>query len=122
LPLFSVDGIDALMSEFAWKHPERRDLFLACRILAEGVDDGDWLQWASDTLTQDLELYEDPHQGAGFWIVENEVGLANEVGDKLWALVQDNPFEAAKRLNGPEARLLKQAAADLVNLMKRNGR
>ena len=108
------------MSEFAWKHPERRDLFLASRILAEGVDDGDWLQWASDTLIQDLELYED--QGAGFWMVESEVSLANEVGEKLWALVQDNPFEAAKRLTMPEVTPLRQAAAALVNLIKMNGR
>ena len=110
------------MSDFVWKHPERRDLFLACRILADGVDDGDWLQWASDTLIQDLELFDDPRQGTGFWIFENEASLANEVGEKLWTLVQDNPFEAAKRLTGLNMQPLRQTASDLVMLMRVNGR
>lgn len=110
------------MSEFVWKHPERRELFLASRILAEGLKDGDWLQWASDTLLHDLELYDDPRQGLGFWICENEASVANEVGEKLWALVQDNPSEAAEHLIKPSSDALRTAAAELVRRMKENGR
>jgi hypothetical protein len=71
---------------------------LGSRILADESSDGHWLQWASDTLIQDLEPYSDPWQGVGSWLIGEEVNTANELGEGLWALVKADPFSAAETL------------------------
>jgi hypothetical protein len=111
------------MGQYAWNQPERRDLYLASRILAEGQQDGDWVQWASDTLLQDLELYDDPDQGAGVWKHGDEVVLARELGEKLWQAVGSDPFSAAELLSGPDqSEQVRATAARLVQIMDANGR
>ncbi len=109
------------MPSYNWNQPERRDLYLAARILANREDDGDWRQWASDTLIQDLELYDDPRQGVGFWLATDEEELANELGERLWTVVQANPFNAADMLAETDP-ALRAVASKLVQQMESNGR
>lgn len=109
------------MPSYHWNHPERRDLYLAARILAGREEDGDWRQWAADTLIRDLELYDDPRQGTGSWLATDEEELANELGERLWSVVHADPFNAADLLaeNDP---VLSAAASKLVKRMEANGR
>ena len=110
------------MGTFAWNDPGRRELYLGSRILADRGSDGDWLQWGSETLLDTLELYSDPQQGVGSWKFENEASLAKELAERLWALVEENPYEAAERLAEEAAEPVRQAAADLAGRMLENGR
>jgi len=109
------------MGTYVWKWPERRDLYLASRILAGETADGHWVQWASDTLIQDLELYADPRQGVNAWLVGDEAKLADELGECLWGLVGDDPFSAAEKITADGAPL-RSVAARLVELIEANGR
>lgn len=109
------------MGSYNWNSTERRDLFLASRILAGEKEDGHWVQWASDTLIQDLELYSDPRQGVGSWLIGDEADAANELGECLWAIVGTDPFNAAERIAsaGPALRSL---ASRLIRKIEENGR
>ncbi|HEX8412877.1 MAG TPA: hypothetical protein VF637_03205, partial [Sphingomicrobium sp.] len=107
------------MEAYVWKWPERRDLYLAGRILSGRHGDGDWVQWASDTLIQDLELYHDPQQGAGSWLTTDEADIANELGKCLWRIVGADPFSAANRI-AAEGAALRPIASKLVERMKAN--
>ena len=109
------------METYVWKWPERRDLYLASRILAGENGDGDWVQWASDTLIQDLELCDDPRQGLGSWLAADEARIANELGDCLWRLVGADPFRAVEVIAADGA-TLRSIASTLVERMKANGR
>lgn len=109
------------MGTYVWKWPERRDLYLSSRILAGETADGHWVQWASDTLIQDLQLYDDPRQGLGAWLVDDEAKLANELGECLWRLVGDDPFSAAEKITADGA-LLRPLAARIAELIEKNGR
>ena len=110
------------MAEYVWSQPERRDLYLASLVLAEGPQDGDWLQWASDVLLDDLELHDDPRQGAGSWLFDDEVKLATELGDRLWTIVEADPFSAAETLTKNVSQPVREVAASLVARMRANGR
>jgi len=109
------------METYVWKWPERRDLYLASRILAGENSDGDWVQWASDTLIQDLELYDDPQQGEGSWLAADEAKAAKELGECLWRIVAADPYSAAHTI-AAEGAELRPIAARLVERMKANGR
>ena len=109
------------MTKYNWSHPERRDLFLAASVLASTQRDGDWLQWASDTLIQDLELYDDFAQGAGSWLTPDEEELAKELGEQLWGVVKSDPFSAAELLSEPGSSLA-VAARKLAERLLANGR
>ena len=108
------------MGAYIWKWLERRDLYLASRILAGETKDGHWLQWASDTLIQDLELYDDPRQGVGSWLVGEEAKLANDLGECLWNLVGADPFSAAEKI-ASEGAPLRSVASKLVEMIEANG-
>lgn len=112
---------DPAMENYVWKSPERRDLYLAARILSGENGDGDWVQWASDTLVQDLELYDDPRQGVGSWLGADEAEIANKLGECLWRVVGADPFSAANTIAGGGAEL-RSIASRLVERMKANGR
>lgn len=109
------------MSTHHWNQPERRDLYLAARILATREEDGDWRQWASETLIRDLELYDDPRQGAGSWLAHNEEDLVTELGERLWHVVQADPGNAADLLTEADP-ALSDVASRLVQRMEANGR
>ncbi|WP_423141690.1 hypothetical protein ACOYW6_12805 [Parablastomonas sp. CN1-191] len=110
------------MTDYIWSHPERRDLYLAGRILADsGRYDGDWTQWASDTLIYDLEIYNDPRQGVAFFLREDEVQLVDELGERLWRIVQPDPFSATALLAEANPSL-QPLARKLVERIEANGR
>ena len=109
------------MGAYNWNHAERRDLYLASRILAGENADGHWVQWASDTLIQDLELYSDPRQGVGSWLVGGEADTANELGECLWALVEADPSSAAEKI-ATDGAALRPIALRLIEQMEAHGR
>jgi hypothetical protein len=111
------------MADYVWTSSERRDLYLASRLLAGRTNDGDWIQWASDTLLQDLELYDDPRQGVGSWLFADEVSLVEELGVQLWRAVQSNPFNAPESLaDAAHSGAMQAIASRLVRRMEDNGR
>ncbi len=79
------------------------------------------MQWASDTLIQDLELYSDPRQGIGSWLVGDEADTANELGESLWTLIRADPFSAPETIASYGA-ALKYLASTLIAQMEANGR
>jgi hypothetical protein len=109
------------MGTYVWSHLERRDLYLASRLLADAERDGDWVQWASDTLIYVLEIYNDPREGVGFWLFEDEVQFVDELGERLWGVVKADPYNAAA-LVGQDDGSLRATASKLVERMKANGR
>ncbi len=109
------------MGSYHWNQPERRDLYLAARILAGPEDAGEWRQWASETLIQDLELYSDPRQGTGSWLAKDEEALAIELGERLWRVVQIDLFSAAELLAKADPSL-SAVARKLIEQMESNGR
>jgi hypothetical protein len=109
------------MGAYNWNWAERRDLYLASRILAGEITDGHWVQWAADTLILDLELYSDPRQGVGSWLVGAEADLAKQLGECLWALVEADPFSAAEKIASDGA-ALRPIASRLTEQMEANGR
>jgi len=108
------------MGAYVWNCPERRDLYLASRVLTDEKSDGHWVQWASDTLIQDLELYDDPWQGVGSWLMADEAAFANDLGECLWRVVGADPFSAAEAI-AADGTALRSTASKLVGLMKKNG-
>ena len=74
------------MDDNQWVWPERRDFYHACAALAEPQADTAQISAAVDTLLDDLELYDDPHQGRGIWLFSNELPIADGLATKLHAL------------------------------------
>ena len=74
-----------------------------------------------DTLIQDLELYGDPRQGVGAWLVGDEADVATDLGECLWALVGTDPFSAAEKI-ALDGGALRPIAARLVKMLEVNGR
>lgn len=76
-----------------------------------------------DTILNDLELYDDPVQGCGFWLFDNELPLAKALGEKLREtvnqarLVEAGPTALASE-SWPNAR---STAVSLLSLMAANG-
>ena len=121
MPSTEMCGIILAMGKYVWKWPERRDLYLASRILAGETADGHWVQWASDTLIADLELYKDPRQGVRVWLIGDEAELVDELGECLWGLVEADPFSAAEKIKADGAPL-RSVASRLAKLIEANGR
>ena len=109
------------METYIWMQPERRDLYLAAHILARSEQHGEWLQWASDTLIEDLELHSRPQKGANFWIAGDEVELVNELGRLLWSIVEADPRDCAGLLAAPHP-ALSAVAGKVVERIAVNGR
>ncbi len=76
-----------------------------------------------DTILNDLDLYDDPLQGRGSWLFDNELHLANALGEKLketvshTRLVEAGPAALASE-SWPDAR---RTAVSLLSLMAANG-
>ena len=67
----------------AWAHPDRRGLYRAVLILT-GNRLTPWrLQVARHNLLEDLEIYDDPRQGAGSWIAASEQAAVERLGEAL---------------------------------------
>lgn len=102
--------------------PERHELIRALEAIVTDASSPDRIGLCLDTILHDLELYDDPHQGRGSWLFDDEVPLAEELGERLAGVVgATRPLEA-----GPEAlrsagwRAARETALALSSLMKRH--
>jgi hypothetical protein len=106
-----------------WWNEERRDLFRSIEAITSNASTPDRVGLCLDTILNDLELYDDPRQGAGAWLYENELQLAEQLGERLHEaagdtrLVQAGPTASASA-GWTEARA---TANRLLELMKANG-
>lgn len=74
------------MRDDQWVWPERRDLYRACLTLANPHANSALVTDALDILLNDLELYDDPHQGKNVWLFPDETVVANDLAIKLHSL------------------------------------
>lgn len=68
-----------------WWNEDRRDLFRSLEVIATDAPNPDRIGLCLDTILNDLELYDDPQQGGGVWLFDNELRLANTLGEQLKA-------------------------------------
>ena len=78
------------------------------------------MKWASDTIIHDLELYSDPRQGVGSWLLGDEAETANELGECLWSVVGADPFSVVEKL-AANGLALRPIASRLVQQTESNG-
>lgn len=106
-----------------WWNEDRRDLFRSLEVIASDAPNPDRIGLCLDTILNDLELYDDPRQGCGAWLFDNELQLADALGDQLNTaasqarLIEAGPAALASHA-WPEAR---DTAAALLRLMAANG-
>lgn len=106
-----------------WWNEDRRDLFRSLEVIASDAPNPDRIGLSLDTILNDLELYDDPVQGRGSWLFDNELHLANALGEKLKEtvnqsrLVEAGPAALASA-SWPDAR---STAVSLLSLMAANG-
>ena len=70
-----------------WWNEDRRDLFRSLEVIASEAPNPDRIGLCLDTILNDLELYDDPRQGGGAWIFDNELQLAEALGEQVAAAV-----------------------------------
>ncbi|WP_028969672.1 hypothetical protein [Sphingomonas sp. URHD0057] len=106
-----------------WWNEDRRDLFHSVEVLASDARSVERLGTALDTVLNDLELYDDPRQGAGAWLFDTELELADKLGDQLHAAVGDAPplDAGAIALASGEWPNVRATAGTLIRLMEANG-
>jgi hypothetical protein len=106
-----------------WWNEDRRDLFRSIEVIASDAPSPDRIGLCLDRILNDLELYDDPRQGAGAWLYENELQLAEQLGEKLHdAAAGRRLIEAgATALANPVWANVRAAATDLRRLMEANG-
>lgn len=107
-----------------WVWPERRDLYRACLILADSQAASSRVCEAAEILLNDLELYDDPHQGKGLWLLPEEGLVADDLVTKLHAL---SSVESSKNWGDAisEHSSWPGVCADaqkLLEMIRRNGR
>ena len=106
-----------------WWNEDRQDLFRSLEVIASEAPNPDRIGLSLDTILNDLELYDDPVQGRGSWLFDNELHLANALGEKLKEsvdqarLVEAGPAALASE-SWTDAR---RAAVSLLSLMAANG-
>jgi hypothetical protein len=107
----------------AWWNEDRRELFRSVAIIASEVSTLDQIGASLDTILVDLELYDDPRQGAGMWLFDNELQLAEQFGEQLrdaasdaWRAGAETRTTATPKWTGARA-----TAAQLLRLMEENG-
>lgn len=106
-----------------WWSEDRQDLFRALEVIASEAPGPDRIGESLDTILNDLELYDDPRQGAGMWLYDDELQPADQFGERLHGIVgATRPEEAgAKALAHPAWAEIRSAAISLLELMKANG-
>lgn len=106
-----------------WWNEDRRDLFRSTEVLASLSADATRLGSSLDTILNDLELYQDPRQGAGAWLFDNELQLADQLGEHLHNVVGDEEAvgAGAKALTSNDWPSVRATAAALLTLMEANG-
>jgi hypothetical protein len=106
-----------------WWNEDRRDLFRSAERIASDGTSAAQLGMSLDAILNDLELYDDPRQGAGAWLYENELQVADKLGEQLHDVVGDAaPLEVgATALESGDWPNVRATAAVLLRLMKANG-
>src|SRR4249919_3431517 len=79
----------------SWWNEDRQDLFRSIEALTSEASDPSRIGVSLDTILNDLELYDDPRQGAGAWLYDSELDLADRLGVQLHdAILDATPVEA----------------------------
>ena len=106
-----------------WWNEDRRELFHSAAAIASGLSDATQLGDAFDTILNDLDLYDDPGQGAGMWLFQDELQLAERLGEEIHDVVGDAaPIQAGALAIGSSHWPNVRATADaLLRLMEANG-
>ncbi|MFZ3007720.1 MAG: hypothetical protein WA047_16260 [Phenylobacterium sp.] len=99
---------DLPLAPLSWIEPDRRQLYRALRVLTANHFTPWRLATARHAILVDLEIYDDPEQGAGSWKFPGELPLLEELGAALAADVSDNPS-------------IREMAARLRRLLEANG-
>ena len=112
------------MSDEIWLHPDRGDLYQATKSLVDERNDADLLGECVDTLLNDLEIYDDPRQGAGSWLFPDELPLIDDFAVRLKAVVAENvPAQRGNViLTHPNIEDVRKAGRILLNAITQNGR
>lgn len=106
-----------------WWNEDRRDLLRSTEVVASSSSDVNRLGLTLDSILNHLELYEDPRQGAGAWLFDNELQLVFQLGEQLHKAAGDEgPLAAgAKALASSDWPRVRATAAALLFLMEANG-
>ena len=75
-----------MMDDLQWIWPDRRDLYHACIALSDPHPKTANVSEAAETVLNDLELFDDPHQGRGAWLFDDELQLAADLATMLHAV------------------------------------
>ena len=71
------------VNPLAWLEPDRRWLYLALLVLTHHRLTESRLAVARHVLLVDMEIHDDPRQGAGSWLFPNEEPLLDRLGEQL---------------------------------------
>ena len=106
-----------------WWNEDRRSLFRSVEVIALGAVNPDRIGLCLDTVLNDLELYDDPRQGAGAWLYDNELQVAEQLGAILHTSVGGTrPIEAGRKAVASTAWAdARNTATHLLGLMVSNG-
>ncbi|WP_445191825.1 hypothetical protein ACT009_14800 [Sphingomonas sp. Tas61C01] len=106
-----------------WWNEDRRDLFSSIEVIASERPDPDRIGLCLDTILNDLELYDDPRQGAGAWLFDDELELAERLGENLHgATGETRPVEAGPTaIASAEWPGARATAIELFRRMETNG-
>lgn len=106
-----------------WWNEDRRDLFRSAEIIASDAPNPDRIGLCLDTILNDLELYDDPRQGAGAWLYDDELQLAERLAEQLQIASGDTKVIDAGpiALASGEWPKVRATAAALLGLMEANG-
>lgn len=105
-----------------WWNEDRRDLFRSLEVIVSDAPNPDRIGLCLDTILNDLELYDDPRQGSGNWLFDDELDLVNTLGEQLKAACQGRPIEAGPAAIASAAwPKTRETAVALLDLMEANG-
>ena len=87
----------AELNRLIWPEPDRRTLYRAAQAMSASRITHARLGVCLDALLNDLELYDDPRQGLGRWLLPDECLLASDLAERLHNMVgPTQPREAGK--------------------------
>lgn len=81
--------LDLPLSPLSWHSQDRRRLYRSLRVLTSNNATPMRMGVARHALLVDLEIYDDPRQGAGWWIFPDEIALLNDLGVALAEDISD---------------------------------
>ena len=107
------------VAPLSWVHPDRRRLYRALAVLASTRLSTARAVVAKHALLNDLEIYDDPLQGIGAWLLPDEVAQLEVLGQVVKAVGEASP---AARLSDHQVwREARQHAESLLRAMDANG-